>query len=109
MMSSENNKTMGELDYQFVMELFNTDNRVLHDPAFSSIIAAYTIMLTVAICGNTIVIIAVVRSKEMRTARNIFIFNLALSDLLMATSIPFTVLDGLTRAWTLPHSILACR
>ena len=108
-MTIEDNKTMGELDYQFVIELFNTDNRVLNDPAFSAIIVAYTIMLTVAICGNTTVMLAVVRNKEMRTARNIFIFNLALSDLLMATSIPFTVMDGLTRTWTLPHSILACR
>ena len=49
------------------------------------------------------------RRKEMRTARNIFIFNLALSDFLLATSIPFTVYDALTRAWTLPYSGIGCR
>ena len=108
-MTSVANNTMGERDYEFVMELFNTDNRVLNDPAYTTIIVAYTIMVTVAVCGNSTVMLAVMKSKEMRTARNIFIFNLALSDLLMATSIPFTVLDGLTRAWTLPRSILACR
>merc|ERR1719336_414526 len=44
----------------------------------------------------------------MRTARNIFIFNLALSDFLLATSIPFTLFDALTRAWPLPYSWLSC-
>ena len=60
--------------------------------------------------------------------RNIFIFNLALSDFLLvaisiinislccprhvslqASSIPITVFDGLTRSWPLPDSWLACR
>ena len=58
---------------------------------------------------NILIISAVVRRKEMRTARNIFIFNLALSDLLLATSIPFTVLDALTRAWPLQSKQLFCR
>ena len=108
-MATMANNTMEEMGYEIVMELFNTDNRVLSDPAFTTIIVVYTIMVTVAVCGNSTVMLAVIRRKEMRTARNIFIFNLALSDLLMATSIPFTVLDGLTKMWTLPRSILACR
>jgi hypothetical protein len=44
------------------------------------------------------------RRKEMRKASTIFIFNLALSDFLLASSIPFTVFDALTRAWLLPYS-----
>ena len=59
--------------------------------------------------GNLLVMSAVLRRKEMRTARNIFIFNLALSDFLLATSIPFTVFDALTRAWPLPYSWIGCR
>ena len=108
-MTSVVNNTMEEMHYEFVMELFHTDNRVLEDPAFTAIIVTYAIMVTLAVCGNSTVMLAVVRNKEMRTARNIFIFNLALSDFLMATSIPFTVLDGLTRAWPLPSSTMACR
>ena len=50
-----------------------------------------------------------VKRKEMRTARNIFIFNLALSDLLMAVTIPMTLMDGLLRSWNLPDSYVACR
>ena len=111
-MTSMANMTMEDMDFEqlkLVVELFNSDNRVLSDPAYTTIIVVYTLMVTVAVCGNSAVMLAVVRRKEMRTARNIFIFNLAMSDLLMATSIPFTVMDGLTRTWNLPGSLLACR
>ena len=63
----------------------------------------------IPVFGNLLVMSAVLRRKEMRTARNIFIFNLALSDFLLATSIPFTVFDALTRAWPLPYSGIGCR
>ena len=111
-MMNMSNMTREDLDYEqvkMVVELFNSDNRVLSEPAYTTIIVVYTVLVTVAVCGNSAVMFAVMRRKEMRTARNIFIFNLALSDLLMATSIPFTVMDGLTRAWNFPESILACR
>ena len=49
------------------------------------------------------------RRKSMRTARNIFIFNLSLSDFFFTVSIPFTLMDALTWAWPLPSSTLACR
>ena len=106
------NITKEDLDYEEVkmlVELFQSDNKVLSEPVYSAIIIVYTVLVTVAGCGNSAVMFAVLRRKEMRTARNIFIFNLAMSDLLMAISIPFTVMDGLTRAWNLPESLLACR
>ena len=106
------NMTMADLDYEqvkMVVELFSSDNKVLSEPAYTIIIVVYTVLVTIAGCGNSAVMFAVLRRKEMRTARNIFIFNLAMSDLLMATSIPFTVIDGLTMSWTLPNSGFACR
>ena len=72
-------------------------------------LATATVILVFLVCGNLLVMCAVLRRKTMRTARNIFIFNLALSDFLLATSIPFTVYDALTRAWTLPYSGIGCR
>ena len=63
----------------------------------------------ISVVGNLTVMCTVLLRKEMRTARNIFIFNLALSDFLLATSIPFTVMDAMSRAWPLPESLLACR
>ena len=62
-----------------------------------------------SVLGNCLVIMATLQSKEMRTARNVFIFSLALSDLLLAVTIPLTVLDGMTRSWILPNSDNLCR
>ena len=61
------------------------------------------------VVGNLMVMLAVLRRAVMRTARNIFIFNLALSDLLFAVTIPFTVIDALNWAWPLPNSPIVCR
>ena len=111
-MMNMSNLTREDLGYEhvkMVVELFNSNNRVLSDPAYTAIIVIYTVLVTVAGCGNSAVMFAVMRRKEMRTARNIFIFNLALSDFLLATSIPFTVFDALTRAWPLPYSWIGCR
>ena len=106
------NITAVDLEHEqvkLVLDLYSGDNKVMGEPFYTLLIVAYTVLVTVAVCGNSAVILVVLKRREMRTARNIFIFNLALSDLLMATSIPFTVFDGLTRAWSLPESILACR
>ena len=106
------NITAVDLEHEqvkLVLDLYSGDNKVMGEPFYTLLIVAYTVLVTVAVCGNSAVILVVLKRKEMRTARNIFIFNLALSDLLMATSIPFTVIDGLTRAWNFPESILACR
>ena len=109
-MINVSNMSREDLDFEQVkimVDLFSTNNKVLSDMACIIIIIIYTVLVTIAVCGNGAVMIAVLRRKEMRTARNIFIFNLAMSDLLMALSIPFTVMDGLTRAWNLPDSLLA--
>ena len=106
------NMSREDLDFEQVkmmVDMFSTNNNVLSDTACTIIIIIYTVLVIIAVCGNSAVMMAVLRRKEMRTARNIFMFNLALSDLLMALSIPFTVMDGLTRTWNLPNSLLGCR
>ena len=40
------------------------------------------------VCGNLIVMVTVIYREQIRTARNILIFNLALSDLLLGTQTP---------------------
>ena len=76
---------------------------------FPIITSTKTERCLVLVFGNLLVMSAVLRRKKMRTARNIFIFNLALSDFMLATSIPFTVFDALTRAWPLSYSWIGCR
>ena len=62
----------------------------------------------VPVPSNIMVMIVAMWKKEMRTARNIFIFNLALSDFLLALSIPFTLTDALTKVWIFPNSEASC-
>ena len=47
--------------------------------------------------------------KETRTARNILIFHLAISDILTVCSLPLTLVDGLNMSWTLPRLLPLCR
>ena len=106
------NITEEDMDFEqvgLILEHFRTDKTVLTLRTCITFIILYTLVVIFAVCGNSIVMIAVVKRKEMRTARNIFIFNLALSDLLMAVTIPMTLMDGLLRSWNLPDSYVACR
>ena len=56
-----------------------------------------------------LVLFAVMRKKNMRTARNIFIFNLAFSDMILGASLPFIIMDKLSKQFPLPHYDITCR
>ena len=53
--------------------------------------------------------VTAVFTKEMRTARNVFIFGLALSDFLLALTIPATVYDAVTASWQMSTNPNFCR
>ena len=55
------------------------------------------------------VMLTAVFTKEMRTARNVFIFGLALSDFLLALTIPATVYDAVTASWQMSANLNLCR
>ena len=61
------------------------------------------------VLGNLAVMLTAVLTKELRTARNVFIFSLALSDFLLALTIPATVYDALTRSWQMSSDVNLCR
>lgn len=53
----------------------------------------YALIFIIGVCGNTLVCYAVVRNRQMHTVTNLFITNLALSDILLCVfSVPFTPL-----------------
>ena len=56
--------------------------------------------LFLAVLGNSLVLIAMARSRELRkSARNILIGLLATSDLLLSCTMPLTAIDALTKYW----------
>ena len=68
----------------------------------------YIIISLFALIGNGVVILAVIRKKEMRTNRNVLIVNLALSNLMLAlTTIPFLWLPSMY--FDFPYSNFFCK
>ncbi|CAK5088967.1 unnamed protein product [Meloidogyne enterolobii] len=68
----------------------------------------YVLISICAIIGNGLVILAVVRKPAMRTARNVLIVNLALSNLMLAlTTVPFLWLPSID--FDFPYSNFFCK
>lgn len=58
----------------------------------------YTIILLLAIIGNILVISTLVQNRRMRTITNLFLLNLAVSDILLGVlCMPFTLVGTLLR------------
>ncbi|XP_043912894.1 pyroglutamylated RF-amide peptide receptor-like [Protopterus annectens] len=63
-------------------------------------VVMYVIIFILALVGNSLVIYTVVRKRTARTATNIFICSLAVSDLLITFfCIPFTLLQNISSEW----------
>ena len=60
------------------------------------------VVSVVGIVGNTLVILAVILSRKLRTPTNLFVVNLATADLMTCLSLPFQVIAVLSRSgWPL--------
>ncbi|GFO10642.1 cholecystokinin receptor type a [Plakobranchus ocellatus] len=59
-------------------------------------VALYSIIFSTALVGNLLIIITLIQNKRMRTVTNVFLLNLAVSDLLLAlVCMPFTLVPVL--------------
>jgi len=64
--------------------------------------ALYLLIFCVGLAGNALVTLAVSRAKHMRTVTNLFILNLAISDVLMCLfAVPFTPLQSFIGRWVM--------
>lgn len=61
-------------------------------------ISLYSVLFVFAVVGNILVILTLVQNKRMRTVTNVFLLNLAVSDLLLGVfCMPFTLVGSLLR------------
>lgn len=61
-------------------------------------IPLYAIILLLAVVGNALVIMTLVQNRRMRTITNVFLLNLAVSDILLGVfCMPFTLVGTLLR------------
>lgn len=61
-----------------------------------SYVLLYTFVCVVCVGGNTLVFVVVLTNRNMRSVTNLFILNLAISDLLVGVvCVPITLIDNL--------------
>jgi len=66
------------------------------EKVFTSLICVYGIVIFFGLIGNFVILYAILSNKKMRTARNYFIVNLAISDLLLCSmTMPLTLWEVL--------------
>uniref|UniRef100_A0A4W4G636 Neuropeptide FF receptor 2 n=1 Tax=Electrophorus electricus TaxID=8005 RepID=A0A4W4G636_ELEEL len=84
-------------------------NFYLHNAPVSAIfIVSYLLIFVICMMGNGVVCFIVLRSKTMRTVTNLFILNLAVSDLLVGIfCMPTTLVDNIITGW--PFGSLVCK
>nr|XP_015201730.1 PREDICTED: neuropeptide FF receptor 1 [Lepisosteus oculatus] len=78
-----------------------------HSPPVATIfIFAYVLIFFLCMTGNSLVCFIVLKSKQMRTVTNIFILNLAISDLLVGIfCVPTTLVDNLITGWPFNNTV----
>ncbi|XP_048451882.1 kappa-type opioid receptor [Rhincodon typus] len=64
-----------------------------------SITTVYSLIFVVGTVGNCLVMYVIVRHTKMKTATNIYIFNLAAADALATSTMPFQSADYLLGSW----------
>ncbi|KAM4634064.1 neuropeptide FF receptor 2-like [Polymixia lowei] len=81
----------------------------LHKPSVAVVFTvSYLLIFLVCMAGNGMVCFIVLRSKNMRTVTNLFILNLAISDLLVGIfCMPTTLVDNIITGW--PFGSIVCK
>ncbi|NXL93644.1 NPFF1 protein, partial [Alectura lathami] len=75
-------------------------------PVAAMFILAYTFIFLMCMTGNILVCFIVVKNRQMRTVTNMFILNLAISDLLVGIfCMPTTLVDNLITGWPFDNAM----
>jgi neuropeptide Y receptor len=79
-----------------------THNKAIDDTSLISLLIFYAILIVFGVTGNGLVCAAVARKPSMRTGRNVYIINLAISDLLLCIfTMPFSLVEIALKYWPL--------
>ena len=92
---SFSNVSIAEVDLKGIYDDFrNTIDSIgeLQTGVFYTLLVIYIVAIIVGFCGNLLIVTAVLGRKRMRTARNVFIVTLAISDTTLCIfTMPFTL------------------
>ncbi|XP_067631381.1 neuropeptide F receptor [Eurosta solidaginis] len=107
--TSQTNSSLIGPQEKTLVEQF-TRNRAISDYWHYTLIILYASLILVGAVGNFLVVIAVARKAIMRTARNLFILNLAFSDLLLCLiTMPLTLVEILSKYWQFGKFEFLCK
>ncbi|KAI5944242.1 Neuropeptide FF receptor 1 [Manis javanica] len=77
-------------------------------PVATMFIVAYMLIFLLCMVGNALVCFVVLKNRHMRTVTNMFLLNLAVSDLLVGIfCMPTTLVDNLITGW--PFDNITCK
>uniref|UniRef100_A0A8C5JGW5 Neuropeptide FF receptor 1 n=1 Tax=Junco hyemalis TaxID=40217 RepID=A0A8C5JGW5_JUNHY len=75
-------------------------------PVALMFILAYAFIFLMCVVGNVLVCFVVVKNRQMRTVTNMFLLNLAISDLLVGIfCMPTTLVDNLITGWPFDNTM----
>ncbi|XP_016428233.1 neuropeptide FF receptor 1 like 2 [Sinocyclocheilus rhinocerous] len=75
-------------------------------PVAATLTMAYLFIFLLCMVGNGLVCLIVLENRRMRTVTNLFILNLAVSDLLVGVfCIPTTLVDNLITGWPFTNTV----
>ncbi|XP_018011128.1 neuropeptide F receptor-like [Hyalella azteca] len=100
--------TSGGLNFDLILKFER--NLRLDGALLAALLLVYGAVITVGVAGNSLVVLAVIRKPAMRTARNVFIINLAISDLVLClATTPLTLLEIVPQYWPLGDTPFLCK
>ncbi|KAG1969817.1 kappa-type opioid receptor [Pimephales promelas] len=93
--------------YNYSLNESWTNEQETRSPIIPIIAAVYSVVFVVGLVGNCLVMYVIIRYTKMKTATNIYIFNLAVADALVTTTMPFQSTDYLLNSW--PFGEVVCK
>lgn len=97
-MDFSNSKNISHLVYAVQKSLKNAPNAPSWIDSGTWIICLYSVIFLLAVIGNLLVIFTLIQSRRMRTITNVFLLNLAVSDLFLGVfCMPITLVGMLLR------------
>jgi len=92
-----------------IEKVYKADTKWVTEGSYTALTIAYSLLIVVGMLGNLLVLVTILRSAEMRTARNVFIANLAVSDLcLCVITMPLTLVEVMFQRWQWGDNPIFC-
>ncbi|XP_013869312.1 nociceptin receptor [Austrofundulus limnaeus] len=95
----------GSLFHNNFSSVYNETDPLVPTGVKVTIVVVYMIVCVIGLVGNFLVMYVIIRYTKMKTATNIYIFNLALADSLFLATLPFQGTDVFLGFWPFGNAL----